>query len=219
LIKNWFNKKSIVLDVGCGTGVYTTSIAIHCEAIVGLDASTEMVERGLSKAKCLGLDNINFVVGDVAHFPFRDRVFDLAFSVNLFHHIIDENITAKGFLEKVRCIRKGGHVLVYELNPNSLGWSNNLIPQIIRGVVYSILFPFQQQVIDNVEEGTRMINASELMKRIKKIKVVLVKVGGFIPTYCPKFLFNLFVLLERIMEVAPLLRGYGAHVLVVGEVQ
>ena len=219
LIKNWFNKKSVLLDVGCGTGVYTTSLAMECNTIVGLDASPEMVERGLSKAKRLRLNNINFVVGDVAYFPFRDKVFDMIFSVNLFHHIADENINARGFLEKVRCIRKCGHILVHELNPNSLAWSTKIIPKIIRGVVYLMLLPFHQHVIDNVEEGTRMVNAPELMKGIKKVKVVLIKVGGFIPTYCPKFLFKVFVLLERIMEVTPLLRGYGAHVLVVGEVQ
>ena len=218
LIKNWFNKKSVLLDVGCGTGVYTISLAAQCKTIVGLDASPKMVERGLSKAKRLGLDNIYFVIGDVAHFPFRDRVFDLVFSVNLFHHVTDENMVARGFLEQMRCNKQCGHILVFELNPDSLGWSNDLIPKIIRVFVYLLLFPFHQRVIDNVEEGTRMIGISELLDRIKETKVVLRKVGGFIPTYCPKFLFKVFVLLEKIMETTPLLRRYGAHVLLVGEV-
>jgi ubiquinone/menaquinone biosynthesis C-methylase UbiE len=218
LIKNWINKESVILDVGCGTGVYTNSLARNCRNIVGLDISPKMVERGLSKAKSRGLNNIDFVVADVAHFPFQDKIFDLVFSVNLFHHITDKNITTRGFHEQLRCGKHCGIILVFELNPNSLGWSKDLIPKIIRGFVYLLLFPLNEHVIDNVEEDTEMIRISELLDRIRETKVVLRKVGGFIPTYCPKFLFNAFVLLEKIMETTPLLRRYGAHVLLVGEI-
>jgi ubiquinone/menaquinone biosynthesis C-methylase UbiE len=218
LIKNWLNKESALLDVGCGTGVYSTSLAKNCRIIVGMDISPKMVARGLSKAKHLGLNNIYFVVADVAYFPFRQGVFDLVFSVNLFHHVADKNIIAKGFLEQTRCNKQFGHILVFELNPKSLGWSNDIVPRIIRGFVYLMLFPFRQRVIDNVEEGTKIIDIFELLNRIKEAKVVFRKVGGFIPTYCPKFLFKVFVILEKIMENTPLLRRHGAHILLVGEV-
>ncbi len=218
LIEKWINKESFVLDVGCGTGVYTTLLSKKCRTIVGLDVSSKMVERGATKARNLGLDNVHFVVADVEYFPFQDKVFDLVFSVNLFHHVIDKKIITMGFLEQVRSCRHKKHILVFELNPNSLGWSDDFIPRIIRGFVYIVLFPFRQKVTDNVEEGTRMIVISELLGGIKETQVVLRKVGGFIPTYCPEFLFKSFVLLEKIMEATPLLRRYGAHVLLVGEV-
>ena len=64
-----------------------------------------------------------------------------------------------------------------------------------------------------------MINVPELLRKTGRIKLISLKVGGFIPTYCPKSAFKIFVLLERIMEVMPLLRRYGAHILVVGELQ
>ena len=219
LIKNWYDKKSVLLDVGCGTGAYTTALSKECKMIVGMDVSSKMVERGLSKVRRLGLDNICFVVGDVSHLPFRDKVFDLVFSVNLFHHIAVENIIVLGILEKVRCCKQGGYVLVFELNPNSLGWSKNLIPKIIRSLVYLLFFPFRQHIMDHDEEGTKIVNILRLFEGIKQIKVCFKKVGGFIPPYCPKFLFKSFVLLEKVMEAIPLLRRYGAHVLVVGEVQ
>ena len=215
MIKKWINKESVLLDVGCGTGAYTTSLAKNCKIIIGIDISPKMVERGHSKAKQTGLSNTYFLVADVANLPFDKGIFDLVFSVNLFHHVANKNIIAKGLF---RCIKQQGHILVFELNPNSLGWSKDLIPIIIRGFVYLVLFPFRQQVIDNVEEGTEMISISELLDRIKGTKIVLTKVGGFIPTYCPKFLFNIFILLEKVMESTPLLRRYGAHILLVGEV-
>lgn len=219
LIKNWFNANSVLLDVGCGTGIYVTSLAKQCKMIVGMDVSSEMIFRSLLKARQMDVDNIHFVVGDVAYCPLKSGIFDLVFSVNVFHHVSDEKTVLKGLTEKVRCCRKNGHVLAYELNPKSLGWSKNLIPMAIRCFVYFLLFPFRQQVIDNVEEGTRMVNIYELLRKTGKVKMVFRKVGGFIPTYCPKFLFRIFVLLERAMEAIPLIRSYGAHVVVVGEVQ
>ena len=73
--------------------------------------------------------------------------------------------------------------------------------------------------MDHDEEGTKIVNIPKLFEGIKQIKVCFKKFGGFIPPYCPKFLFKSFVLLEKVMEAIPFLRMYGAHVLVVGEVQ
>jgi ubiquinone/menaquinone biosynthesis C-methylase UbiE len=219
LINDWLKPKSVLLDAGCGTGVYTTFLAKRCETIVGLDVSREMIMRGLFKVRHQGLDNVYFVIGDIANAPVQDRVFDLVFSVNTFHHFSDKNTILKGLAEKARCCKRNCRMLIFELNPSSLGWSKNAIPKIIRGFIYLLLFPLRQRVMDNVEKGTQMINVPELLRETGRIKLVSLKVGGFIPTYCPKFALKIFVLLERTMEVTPLLRRYGAHVLVVGEVQ
>jgi ubiquinone/menaquinone biosynthesis C-methylase UbiE len=217
-IKKWLSVKHTLLDVGCGTGVYTNAVASQCKMIVGVDVSPEMVKRGISKAKHLCLDNSSFVVGDIAHLPFRDGVFELVFSINLFHHVADEKNIISGLLEKVRCCRGYGHILISELNANSLGWSKDPIPKTLRNFVFLLLYPFHQNVIDHIEEGTSIVNIAELLGRITEIKVVLREIGGFIPPYCPKFLLKSFVLLERIMEATPFLRRYGAHILVVGKV-
>ena len=219
LINRWTNKKSVLLDVGCGTGVYATSLANQCRTVVGLDISPKRIQRAISKIKRSGIINTYFVVGDAGYLPFVDKTFDMAFSVNLFHHIAYTNIIAKGFREQARCVKLGGHVLVFELNPNSLGWSKDLVPKMTRGFVYLLLFPLHQHVMDNIEEGTKMISLSELLDSMKEAKVVFTKIGGFIPTYCPEFLFRIFTLLEKSMESAPLLRKYGAHIVIVGEVQ
>jgi ubiquinone/menaquinone biosynthesis C-methylase UbiE len=219
LIEDWFSKESTVLDVGCGTGVYTTALSSHCSTIVGSDISPEMVARGIARARAQCLNNIHFVVCDVAHIPFRERTFDLVFSVNLFHHIVNQKIIRDGFLEQERCNKPGGRILVFELNPNSLGWSTDVAPKIVRGLVYLLLFPLHQNVIDNVEEGTRILSFTELTDGMSRTRLILRRVGGFIPTYCPSSLFKIFVLLEKAMEAAPLLRRYGAHILLVGEVR
>lgn len=218
-MKRWFTSESALLDVGSGTGTYTISLAKQCQMIVGLDVSPAMIMRGLAKAKRLGLNNISFVVSDAMYLPFQDKVFDLVFSVNFFHHVADENRIIKGLREEGRCCRQRGRILIFDLNANSFGWSKKVIPKIIRGFLYLFLFPFKQRVIDNREDGTRIIDVSEFLEGTKKTKIILKKVGGFIPTYCPKFLFGVFISVEKIMDESPLLNRYGAHTLVVGEIQ
>lgn len=219
MIKRWVRRSDYILDVGCGTGEYTTSLANHCKLIVGLDTSPKMIKRGHAKAKIKGLENIAYVVGDITHLPFCNKIFDVVASVNLIHHLVYDRIIFQGFLEKVRVSKRGSHIIVFELNSNSLGWSNNLIARIIRGIVYVILFPLKQDVLDNIEENTRVIDIPNLFERIQKINICLQKIGGFIPTYCPIALLNFFILLEKVMEATPLLKRQGAHVLVVGEIQ
>ena len=219
LVRNWLDKKKLVLDVGCGTGAYTIPLAKQSEIVVGLDTSLAMIKRGFSKARCLGMDNICFVAGDVSHIPFRDNTYDLVFSVNLFHHVAVEDSIIAGLLEKTRCTKRGGHVIVFELNPDSLGWSNNFIPLIVRSCVYFLTSPFRQNVIDHDEKQTKIPNITGLLAGIPKAKVCLRKFGGFIPPYCPGFLFKSFILMERILEALPILKMFGAHTFAVVEVQ
>ena len=53
-----FTNKTL-LDVGCGTGVYTLHLAKKCLHVEGLDSSNEMLEILKFDAKNLNLTNIN----------------------------------------------------------------------------------------------------------------------------------------------------------------
>jgi len=93
MIKKWVRRNDYILDVGCGTGEYTTSLANHCKSIVGLDTSPKMIKKGMTKAKEKSLENIAFVVGDITHLPFCNQIFDVVTSVNLIHHLVYDKIT------------------------------------------------------------------------------------------------------------------------------
>jgi len=50
-----------ILDIGCGTGIYTLPLAQRASWVVGLDASGEMLDRLLAEKKEHGLKNVSLL--------------------------------------------------------------------------------------------------------------------------------------------------------------
>jgi SAM-dependent methyltransferase len=72
--------RKIVLDEGCGSGVFTLKIARSASRIRGIDASTialRLAERNLKRSR---LSNVDFRLGDARHLPFPDNSFDVVYS-------------------------------------------------------------------------------------------------------------------------------------------
>jgi SAM-dependent methyltransferase len=69
-----------VLDVGCGSGVFTYYLKNRCARVVGTDCSADMLDR---------IVDIETVMADAHSLPFDDASFDIAFEANLLHHAND----------------------------------------------------------------------------------------------------------------------------------
>jgi SAM-dependent methyltransferase len=94
---------SRVLEIGCGSGNYAGAVAGATECrCVGIDPSVEM----LSRAK-RGYPAVEFQAGEAGHLDFEAGTFDLAFSVDVIHHVQDR---ARAFHEACRVLRDGGRI-------------------------------------------------------------------------------------------------------------
>jgi SAM-dependent methyltransferase len=67
-----------VLDVGCGSGMYTIRIAREAAHVTALDVSDVMLDILRKDAEGLGLDNIDYVRSDWMDYA-DDRTFDVVF--------------------------------------------------------------------------------------------------------------------------------------------
>ena len=100
----------IILDAGCGTGVFTLDILSFGPHLIGLDISLPMLRRAGEKAKGYPFE---MVLGDISNLPFRENFFDKVVSVTTFEFIED----AKGALRELfRVTKKQGWVVVATLN-------------------------------------------------------------------------------------------------------
>jgi trans-aconitate 2-methyltransferase len=91
-----------ILDVGCGNGKTTASIAARVPkgSVVGVDASSDMVVFA-KEHWTADHPNLQFAVADARHLPFK-REFDLVVSFNALHWISDQALPLQGIHQALK---------------------------------------------------------------------------------------------------------------------
>ncbi|MDH4367260.1 MAG: class I SAM-dependent methyltransferase [Dehalococcoidia bacterium] len=104
-------KKGTVLDIGSGTGYLVVKIARRAPSlrVCGIDLSTQMVKIARSHAR--GIDNAQFVFGNAAKLPFRDKSIDLVVSTGASHHWKTPRLV---FDECHRVLKTDGEAWIYD---------------------------------------------------------------------------------------------------------
>jgi SAM-dependent methyltransferase len=69
-----------VVDIGCGTGIYTVELAQRGAHVIGVDPSMEMITTAREKLRQAGLTG-HLVCGSAEALPFRSKKVDLALAV------------------------------------------------------------------------------------------------------------------------------------------
>ena len=119
---------SLVLDLGCGTGLYTLGIEAQTSAtLCGLDPSVGMLGRAKEKSRPVYWFN---ATGE--WLPIRHGIFDCIFSSQIWHHIVDKQGTAD---ECGRALKNGGFVVIRTISHEQL-----------RG---KVVFRFFPEILDN----------------------------------------------------------------------
>ena len=98
-----------VLDVGCGTGWMSNSLALHHGAsVTGLDFNPVAIARAREVAEATGLPT-QFVAGDLFTYQ-PEEPFDLVISLGVLHHTDHCIAAVRRVCEDF--VRPGGHVLI-----------------------------------------------------------------------------------------------------------
>jgi ubiquinone/menaquinone biosynthesis C-methylase UbiE len=108
-----------ILDVGCGTGEDVLRMAERVGPtglVVGIDGSQFMVATALQRAESFGLP-VQLAAGDAHQLEFADESFDACRADRIFMHL---ESPPQALHEMVRVTRRGGRVLVYEVDFETL---------------------------------------------------------------------------------------------------
>jgi ubiquinone/menaquinone biosynthesis C-methylase UbiE len=100
----------IILDAGCGTGVFTHDFLSRGAKVIGLDISLPMLRRSREKAREYPMQS---VLGDMLTLPFSKNSFDKVISVTALEFIQDGEGAIR---ELFRVAQKGGRIVVATLN-------------------------------------------------------------------------------------------------------
>ena len=102
--------EELILDVGCGTGVFTLNILGLGTRVIGLDISQPMLLRAGQKAEKY---SFRAVAGDMRFLPFADECFDRVVSMTALEFIANGQAAVEDLF---RVAKKGGVVVVTTLN-------------------------------------------------------------------------------------------------------
>src|SRR3974377_998182 len=97
-----------VVDLGCGSGVFTHLLRRAGYDCVGLDISGKLIEAGRRKHP-----DLRFLQGDIEHLPFADASFDGVLLSGVVHHLPDPSRCAA---EVFRVLRPQGRFVAFDPN-------------------------------------------------------------------------------------------------------
>lgn len=81
--------RSTIIDMGCGTGVFTLAIAPHCRRVIAVDVSQPMLDRLSAATKDREIDNVEFVRTGFLTYEHQGDPVDYAFTRNALHQLPD----------------------------------------------------------------------------------------------------------------------------------
>jgi SAM-dependent methyltransferase len=193
LVKSLLPMGGLVLDVGCGTGQLGAAIAAEGFDVFGVDLSASMV----AKARDRGLAGTYSAV--TTALPFADNSFDLALTVATLHHLETVDRVAQTVREMGRVVRRGGFVVLWDHNPANPYW------------------PILMKRVPQDSGDERLVPRAELLTDVRQAGLLVYRAfrSGFTPDFLPLALAPLWGLVERAVEVTPVLNVLAAHNVVV----
>jgi ubiquinone/menaquinone biosynthesis C-methylase UbiE len=93
----------LVLDLGCGPGVYSNELLDRGWRVRGVDLSPEMLK--VAAQRVAGRTGVGFSVGQTTRLPFADATFDAVLCIGVFAYVESEEKTIQ---EIVRVLKPNG---------------------------------------------------------------------------------------------------------------
>lgn len=101
------NEKSIVLDMGCGSGRWSRYLSNKVRLIEAIDPSKAVFLTAKNNAD---LKNVRWSHAGVEEIPFKDDTFDFILCLGVLHHVPDTSESLKKVVNK---LKPNGHILLY----------------------------------------------------------------------------------------------------------
>jgi len=130
--------KQLLVDAGCGTGLYSAALVNHVRKIEAIDLNAGMLKIAKEKMNSeekKGL--INFYISSIDSLPLDNDTVDAVMINQVLHHLPDNSTGGWAHHEKVfrefwRVLKSGGMLIINSCSPEQIEcgfWFYNLIPE------------------------------------------------------------------------------------------
>lgn len=115
MIKRFLKKNQRVLDVGCGNGYTTLTIAPLVKEIIGIDYSKEMIDHAKNDSDPKKHKNVSLFVQDLLDLQKKDfRLFDLVISERCLINLSNWRDQKRAIFNIASVIKKDGYFIFIE---------------------------------------------------------------------------------------------------------
>lgn len=188
-----------VLEVGCGTGIFTEKLAATGAEIFAIDISPDLLSKAENKIKRA---NVVFKIADLENLPFESESFDCVVGVSVLHHVDIK----KAIKEIKRVLKKSGKMVFSE--PNMIN------PQI----ALQKNIPWLKKLVGDTPNETAFFRWA-----VKKLLIneglfnIMVKPFDFLHPKTPLKIINRAEKFGFILEKIPLIREFAGSLLIAAE--
>jgi len=191
------NNKKNVLEIGCGTGLFTKELAKTDNKIIAIDISRELIEK--AQKKLLGLDNVLFKIENAYNTSFENNYFDFIVGSSALHHL-EVDAALKEFF---RLLKPGGQLMFTE--PNMLN------PQIF----LQKNIPFLKKLAGDSPDETAFLKRP-LVKKMSSsgFTDIIINPFDFLHPAIPKPLIPLFEKMSFVFERLTILKEIAGSLLI-----
>ncbi len=155
-----------VLDIGCGGGIFSETLARAGARVSGIDQSTRSIEQARRHALDEDL-RVDYHVADAAGLPFTDHSFDLVVASEVLEHVEDLQAVLG---EIARVLRPGG-LFVFD-TPNRT-W-------IARMVLIVLGERLCGRIPAGTHDGSKFIRPQELRQALRRCGIEIKDIRGFL---------------------------------------
>ncbi|WP_376797161.1 class I SAM-dependent methyltransferase [Thermogemmatispora sp.] len=108
----------LVLDLGCGNGLYTQALAeLGAAYVIGLDSAEEQLEQ--ARQRCAGYRNLEFLRGNALATGLLAERYDIVFMRALLRDLQSAELRPC-LIEAYRLLKPGGQLLIQDQTPEDL---------------------------------------------------------------------------------------------------
>jgi len=166
-------KGEVILDAGCGTGIFTLDILSSGSKVIGLDISLPMLIQAGKKLKGFPF---RMVLADMLRLPFPESLFDKVVSITALEFIWDAEAAIR---ELFRVTREGGIIVVATLNSLSPWASKRMAEAKERHSIFEkAIFRSPDHLCSLVPAKGEVKTAIHFKKEDDPEKAVMIEGGG-----------------------------------------
>jgi len=185
-----------ILEIGCGTGVFTRVLGKQWPRLVATDISEPMLRESLNAGTASPL-----AAADTERLPFADNAFDVVVGMTTFSYCPDK---PRALSEIQRVLKPGGRFVNIDMNYLSPIYYLLSLAQMHKARIWT-----GQLIQSNRWTLRRLYQAAGL-------EVVYLREASFIPHGLSRRVVRILAPIDKLLEALPVVRSLGMRVIVVG---